>query len=908
MEEPPKVKSKPKKTASKGLTLYGATWKTRDRAKIELRLIEAGGYLKHGTKTYGNGLEFHVKAFQKIAWPWKHWHRWNEQLILPTICQGGRVAIFGPASCVRGDTRIDDPVTGERPTIESLCLAGKAPTVMTLKGPRVAGVPFIKGRAELFEVSMTSGNCFRATAKHLVMLESGSFVRVEQLRSGDRLKGVSASRPLSISGNAPLAPVEDVLSSKKTALGFRFDCRPCPCFGDEQSQKVKEACQELVPSQVDVLGHSLDDLPEDGLFYAEAHNRRYQCAYPLSKPRNARLNKPSEIAWSLRCDEETPKLYDESSPLFFQSWLKTNPDRRVEEPILGFDCRLHASNHRFSYPCKEYSIQPDTVSRVTGIGMDVFYDLTVPDVHHYFAEGLIHHNSGKSVEAVFFTLTMFYAHPDGTTAICSSTTLESLEGRIWGYVKEFHKKARAILPWLPGHLIESKQKLLADAKDEESRDHRNGVFGVACRRGGQWRGLEEFVGRKNDVMILCADETSFMEDGFWDAAANLESNLKTWIIALGNLGDLDSPLAKAAEPLLGWESLPDSDVSRIYQTRWYQGKAVQLIGKDSPNFDYPEGQEPFKKLIGREFIKRSEHNYGVDTPLYHMFVSGKIPRGTLERRILKESDCYRNRAFEPPVWGHEKVTWGYMMDAAYSGIGGDRTVGAPFAFGKDNEGKWIFAIMENLKVYRGSQDALMKHEDAIALDCKAECERLNIPPEHVFYDGTGRASLTISFARLWSAKVNPVEFGGPATERPGFAGQKFLFDLKGDKKAGDVMLCRDLYDRFVTELWFALAACIVSGQFRGMREEVIKEGSRRLWNAKGMKCVAETKDEMRKRTTRSPDLVDCVVTGLEGARRLGFPLGSSGTGVVAPRKTTNWIRHVAQGARKDAQEELLVAT
>lgn len=494
-------------------------------------------------------------------------------------------------------------------------------------------------------------------------------------------------------------------------------------------------------------------------------------------------------------------------------------------------------------------------------------------------------SSWKSTEAVWFALTMFYAMPHGTTVFCCSTTIDSLNRRIFGYVKEFHKSAKEIYPDLPGNMIESKSMLVTDDKTVEGRNFKNGILGVALRKGGQWLGMEEFVGTKNDLIIMLADENQFCPEGFWNAAANIEANGKAIIVALGNLPDTQCPLAKAAEPKLGWESLPETEKSRVYETRWFDGRAVQLIGMDSPNLDYPEGEEPFPKLIGRRFIRQSEHNYGRDTPLYHMFVSGKIPRGTLNRSIFTRSQTLRFHAMEQVTWGHEEITRGYMLDAAYKGVGGDRTCGAPFAYGKDNLGNWKFALLDSPKVYTGSETEKLEHEDSIALQCRAECERYNVPPAHLFYDGTGRSSLTIAFARLWSNAVVPIEFGGPATSRPSFTG---LRHFEG-KKEGEIKTCNEVYHKFVTELAFAVSACIVFDQMRGMTEEITEEGSRRLWNpVAGGRIEIECKDDMRLRLGRSPDLFDMLCCGVEGARRLGFPLGT--TPPSQARKSNFWFR------------------
>lgn len=506
-------------------------------------------------------------------------------------------------------------------------------------------------------------------------------------------------------------------------------------------------------------------------------------------------------------------------------------------------------------------------------------------------------SSGKSFVFSRCALVMFYARPKGTTVLVSSTTRDALTRRIWDYIVASDKDARKRFEWLPGSLIESKLMLLADAASAEGRSFKDGVVGVACKRGGQWQGLEEYVGVKNDVVILICDEAHFMPMGFLDSLANLESNQNCYAAIMGNLPDIHNPLGRSAEPKIGWDALPDTDKTRVYETKWRDGRAIQLIGMDSPNLDYPEGQEPFRNLIGRRYIEQCAENYGRESDKFNMFASGKVPKACMSRTVFTRSMCYKFNATKAVTWGHHKVVRGYMMDVAYSGVGGDRTPGAPFIFGKDVTGRWMFWIGP-IKLFRGSDDSRVSHCDAMAMEVRSECEAHDIPAAHFFYDGTGRSEFTSSCARLWSPNVVPLEFGGPATERPSFTGEKHL---DGDD-AGNVKTCRETFDRFVTELWFAIRDCITCDQLRGMTEEMIEEGSQRRWGyVRGGKYKIEPKESdafedgqpvgMKARGLRSPDLCDMLSAGLEGARRLGFPLGKT---PETKGPTYRWLDHLRE--------------
>ena len=58
-----------------------------------------------------------------------------------------------------------------------------------------------------------------------------------------------------------------------------------------------------------------------------------------------------------------------------------------------------------------------------------------------------------------------------------------------------------------------------------------------------------------------------------------------------------------------------------------------------------------------------------------------------------------------------------------------------------------------------------------------------------------------------------------------------------------------------------------------MTEDVMFEGCNREWGKAGNnKIQVEPKEKMKARFGRSPDLFDALVTGVEGARKLGFQI------------------------------------
>lgn len=520
-------------------------------------------------------------------------------------------------------------------------------------------------------------------------------------------------------------------------------------------------------------------------------------------------------------------------------------------------------------------------------------------------------SSQKTGTAAVLMLSLYWALSDQFTAICSTTTLPMLDVRIWGEVKKRFKEARERYSWLPGHLTESMRRICSDAKDQkDGRDFRNGVIGVACvKSSGEWQGLASYSGLKNRFVMLVGDELHVMEGNFLQGVSNLKSNPNFMAVYMGNLVDLETPLGAAAEPACGWDAFPDSKVARAYDLKSFSGRGVQLVGEDSPNLDFPAGQEPYHGLIGRVFLNELKHDYGEGTPLYIAQAGGGIPRSSLANRILTKEVCNKFGAFESVTWGAGKLTKLYSMDVSYTLSHGDKSVGLPLAFGEDVEGKTRLAALERAKVFKIPRlEPGQTVEDSLALQAKEEMDRLEIPYANFFFDGTGRSSFTAAAMRAMGTTIQPVEFGGRPSERPNFMGRKWP---EGPDR-GTLMPCSRVFDRFVTELWFAWRYVIEAGQFRALPEDVAKDGYLRLWFlAAGNKMAIEPKAStsgpnkrvgMKERIGRSPDHGDTLVAGIEGARRLGFVIGA---GETRNSRGSGWLKQLRGDYEKQMKEQEL---
>lgn len=506
--------------------------------------------------------------------------------------------------------------------------------------------------------------------------------------------------------------------------------------------------------------------------------------------------------------------------------------------------------------------------------------------------------SGKSDSFGSIALTEWYARSKGTTVLVSSTDLKSLELRIWGMVKKYHKMAKEKCPSLPGHLIEGKQMLVLDPREEasEGRDFKNGIIAVACKRGSQFVGLGSYIGIHNTRVRLIGDEMNLMPRGFLDSISNLSKCEDFKFVGLGNPNETTNAHGVLCEPhpdLGGWDSGIDQQPgTKTWKTKFPNGIALQLPGSDTPNKNAPEDVEPpFPFLITMQQMKNDAEIWGVDDWHYTMMNEARMPRGQGSRRVITHQMAKQFDAFERPLWRDSRRTSIAFLDAAYRGVGGDRCVFGELVFGFEasqeakavdssglvyrdsgnSDGRMILHLVDVLIIPVKGDRAATSPEDQIVQFVKEQCDRREIPPQNFFFDSGMRTSLVTSFSRLWSPMVNSIDCGGRPSE---------------NWVSADIQkTCREYYDRKITEIWFTVRLIVESGQFRGMTFSVCNEFAQREWKTTmGNKISVETKEEMKEKCGKSPDLADAVAIGCHGALQRGFVIKRA-------RKEDNRIVH-----------------
>lgn len=488
-------------------------------------------------------------------------------------------------------------------------------------------------------------------------------------------------------------------------------------------------------------------------------------------------------------------------------------------------------------------------------------------------------STGKTDVSGWEYLLEYYCKPNETLVLISSTDMRGLELRVWGEIKMLHELAKQRFDWLSGYLIDSKHCITTDELEEDeieerikSRDLRKGVIGIPTVQGGKNVGLGKWQGIKQRSIRLIADDCTAMSSTFLSAFANLNNNANFQAIVIGNPDDILDPLGVAAEPVDGWSSHLEPTKTTVWDTKFYSGRCINLVGLDSPNFDYPNELEHFPYLVSQKKINETLSAFAKDSFEYYSQCVGVMKISQMSRRVITRDLCKQFHAQDSAVWRDGERTSVAGLDASY---GGDRCVGGHADFGTCMDGKTRLQFYPpHIVPVRVSRDEPMAEEDSISVYEKQYCESKGIKPENFFHDSTGRGSLGTSLARKWSNQCNPVEFGGSPTKRP-----VTMDTFINDKATGEFRLkrCDEHYSKFVSELWYSLRYAIEADQIRGLPEDVMNELCMRQWErVANDKIEVESKLDMKERTRKSPDLGDWAAIILEGARRRGFSISKLG--------------------------------
>jgi len=345
--------------------------------------------------------------------------------------------IVGGVGCSDIDSRIYDAELRRYITFRELIITNREPVVLskTNTGWRKikASIPYYKGTDEMVRVHLSDGNVSDVSLAHRFLTPSGDYVYTRDLRVGDTLV---APRNLPSTSSDE---IEDVLHCSEKASNFQDCCSShyCRCDVPPRCQLVDALI--LSPSQDDVPQpiHSTSCDPGSPLGQEQKHTyhpcdqHKFHQRMPDSihllvrHPESGlplRWREISDAPVRPELEVQEPQQFSENSIQYWQDVLSeeyidlgSKPsydnlscqvkwDYSRDYSCLSDEDTAYLQNHRFELDVSCSSGSPDwcdyytpIITKIEHLSVRDLYDIHVPVWNNYVMDGVVSHNTGKTI-------------------------------------------------------------------------------------------------------------------------------------------------------------------------------------------------------------------------------------------------------------------------------------------------------------------------------------------------------------------------------------------------------------------------------------------------------------------------------------------------------------------------------
>jgi hypothetical protein len=448
----------------------------------------------------------------------------------------------------------------------------------------------------------------------------------------------------------------------------------------------------------------------------------------------------------------------------------------------------------------------------------------------------------------------YIADAPNTIITLTSTHLPGLRKRLWSDTVAALRSAQ-LRPGLLGGEQFDIRSFDMTVRPKGSKEDKYVIEGIATDRGHD--AVEKIQGthsRKRRYVVI--DEAQGTPQAIFEASANLMTDPDFRMAQLANPTRRYSEFGTWCEPVAGWAKI-DPEADTWWETR-RGGVCLRLDGLKSANIK--AGRTIFPFLLRQDYLDSVATAFGVGSPRWWTFVRGWFaPEGLFG--VIFPSNVL-SRAEETIAYDFPPVKIAALDPAFEDGDNCSLSLGE---YGEARGSKWALNLTEqlNLKVVATERSDPLDY--LIAREVMRECQARGIRPEDFIMDTTGAGrGVAAILQKEWGA-IQKCNFGGAPTDRR--------------IKQADTEVSHELFDRFVSELWWAGRAWMeeqlvggVTARFKALREQL---SARQYETVKDKKISIEPKREMKERLSYSPDEADSFVLLIELLRRKGAVAGSA---------------------------------
>jgi hypothetical protein len=475
-------------------------------------------------------------------------------------------------------------------------------------------------------------------------------------------------------------------------------------------------------------------------------------------------------------------------------------------------------------------------------------------------------SSGKSNSAARLALLFWLANPAKRTVMVASTTLESLNSRIFGYCSRFLH--RASLNFTYTYYEGKPPKVLYDKKDKI-----HGIYAVAAKMGDDDKAIRDLIGRHpEEGLLIILDESTDMPTSLLKALPNLEAGgIFFQTIAIGNSASRLDLHGALSTPREGWNSI-DPRIHNKWDTTQKNGVCLFFSCYDSPAI---HEQDPVKKALLSKFLITQEQidekliKYGEGSESFQRFVLGFWRGGSTEDTVLSRTFINEFRVQARTEWdGRHALKCVAGLDVAFS-TGGDQVVLRLAVLGLEIGGQIVLDFGGDTLIYKIK---LMANTDKsaelqIAEQVLAVLATYRCPVSSLAIDVTGQGRAIGEVIRLKSGLAeSPIKIYSTKIGSGTFKTKEFDVDVLSS-----------------LQMWTALRDFIQTDQIRGLddvtiaqlttrRIEIMEKSGKRALESKSKYKM--TMGSINPSLAYSPDEADAAALCLQAAiLRYGFVPG-----------------------------------
>ena len=500
------------------------------------------------------------------------------------------------------------------------------------------------------------------------------------------------------------------------------------------------------------------------------------------------------------------------------------------------------------------------VVSIKSLGVHKFYDLNVPVQHHYFAEGAIHHNSGKSYSMAAWAMVNWLVRPHETKVLITSTSLEDARGRIWGDVTTLFTAIESLVPGVMTNTPAAIRYILPNGKPTP----KSGIQLVTSDKSQSRHKVGKLIGRKANYMILIADELTDISPNIQSAATgNLDTNPNFQMIGMSNPASRFDPFGVFSEPMNGWDSV-NVEIDMEWRTK-LKGLFIRFDSIDSPNItpdssiEYADGYYPYlatqKRLDDALDILGNNREMAMKSREFMRFHRAIFFDSDGDETFYTEADLIKAGALVGSALpDFTNATRAAGCDLSFSS-GGDKTVMTIADVGLDQWGQYSMKVVAQEYIYQDATDKINPPTLQVAQQIIALCKKYKVDIRNLGIDSSGPGKGTCDMLQL-EAGTNDflrVEFGGGASERK----------VRNDRN----VTAKERYYNRASELFFTAKQYLYGRQIYGIPLLVSKQLCQRGYETKrglkGLVLQVEPKTKYKLRVGGSPDEADSFLVLVE---------------------------------------------